>query len=112
MPCNLRMYVTRFRISAHSLRIQTGRYARDRIARNERLCTLCNKFDIEDEYHFIPICPCYLDLRKKYIKKYYYQRPNMYKFVEMLRSENKNVLISLAAYIRSALSARNTFLNA
>ena len=38
VPKDLRMYLTRFRISSHSLRIQTGRYEKNKIARNERCC--------------------------------------------------------------------------
>ena len=38
LPFNLRFFVTRARISAHSLRIHTGRYGRNAIPRNERLC--------------------------------------------------------------------------
>ena len=35
------------------LRIETGHYARNRIDRALCLCTLCDKSDLEDEYHFV-----------------------------------------------------------
>lgn len=38
----IRMNICRIRISAHNLRIETGRYGRNRTQRNERLCQLCN----------------------------------------------------------------------
>ena len=52
-------------LDAHSLRIHTGRYATNNTPRNERYCMFCNSLDLEDEYHFILICPCYIDIRKK-----------------------------------------------
>jgi hypothetical protein len=45
LPSSLRCYITRLRISAHALRIQTGRYARNRIPRNERYCQCCHSLD-------------------------------------------------------------------
>jgi len=42
MPFSLRFVITRLRISAHSLRIQTGRYSRQRLPRNERICWCCS----------------------------------------------------------------------
>ena len=43
--------------------------------------------DIEDEYHFILICPTYRDIRKKFIKKYYWSNPSLYK-VQLLNVNN------------------------
>ena len=53
VPKNLRMYLTRFRISSHSLRIQTDIYEKNKIARNEIYCIYCGSRDIKDTYHFI-----------------------------------------------------------
>jgi hypothetical protein len=57
-----RICLTRLRCSAHSLFIEEGRYRN--IPRNERVCTRCNMGVIENEYHFLLICPLYRDLRK------------------------------------------------
>ena len=48
-----RQHITKIRLSSHKLRIETGRYGRNRIDRNERLCQICNCGDIEDELSFI-----------------------------------------------------------
>lgn len=96
IPSTLRKYLTRIRISSHSLHVQTGRFHRNRIVRNERYCLYCNLHDVEDEYHFILICPCYIDIRKKYIKRYYYIRPSMLKFTDMLKSNNRSILLNLS----------------
>ena len=65
IPKSLIYHLSRLRMSAHDLRIQSGRFSSNRIRREERYCLCCNSSDIEDEYHFILICPCFNELRKK-----------------------------------------------
>ena len=77
--------VVKLRISAHQLLIETGRHRN--IPRNERICELCDKNELEDEFHFLLVCPAYKELRQKYFKKYYYNKPNMIKLIELLNSE-------------------------
>ena len=55
----------------HHLRIETGRYSHNRVDRALPLCTLCDRSDIEDEYHFVLICPVYSQIRQKYIRPFY-----------------------------------------
>ena len=50
LPSKLRVNSSNLRLSAHQLRIETGRYASNRLDRALRLCILCDKSDIEDEY--------------------------------------------------------------
>ena len=66
------------KLTCHSHRIQTGRYDRNNTPREQRICLFCTAPDIEDEFHFIIKCPCYIDLRKKYIKKCYFTRVRIY----------------------------------
>ena len=56
--------LSKLRLSAHQLRTETGRYASNRLDRALRLCTLCDKSDLVDEYHFVLVCPVYDTLRK------------------------------------------------
>ena len=51
MPNCYTMLITRFRVSAHTLLIEKGRY--HNIERDKRLCQMCDMNDVEDEYHFI-----------------------------------------------------------
>ena len=55
LPKRLRVPLIKLRLSSHPLRIETGRYGRARIERNQRQCILCNS-GIEDEYHFVIKC--------------------------------------------------------
>ena len=44
------------------------------------------------------VCPHYTILRKKYIKAYYYERPSMYKFIQLMKSDNKRDQFRLMVY--------------
>ena len=68
IPRHLRFYFTRLRASILRLRIQTGRYGRNRVTREQWHCQCCKDLDIEDEYHFICICNVYSEIRKKVSK--------------------------------------------
>ena len=46
-----RVAVTKMRISCHLLPIESGRYKK--IPRVERLCPLCNRSEIGDEFHYL-----------------------------------------------------------
>ena len=37
------------------------------VERQQRLCLLCDKHDVEEEYHFVLICPIYIHYRKRFI---------------------------------------------
>lgn len=60
-----RLWLTKIRISAHPLAIETGRYSRPKIPNNNRTCKFCTK-TVEDEVHFILNCPYYKSLREKF----------------------------------------------
>ena len=59
-----RKIITRWRLSNHSLKIETQRYKRPHIPREKRVCSLCNK--LEDEEHVIFVCPLYYSIRTKH----------------------------------------------
>ena len=60
-----RIVISKWRLSSHSLRIETGRYSSPKLHRNERTCSICPT-NIEDEFHVIFICPLYDSIRTKY----------------------------------------------
>ena len=106
----LRKPMSRLRLSSHHLHIESGRYARQRLERNQRYCALCNTLDIEDEYHFVIKCPIYENLRKEFIKPYYTRRPSMFKFVELMTSCNKTVIKNLCRFVSQAFVLRNSLI--
>lgn len=100
-----RIAMTKLRVSSHRLEIEVGRWARpNRTPINERKCRNCNK--LEDEFHFLLECPLYSDLRKMYIKRYFWNRPNMIKLQELMSSNNKNIIKNTALYIEKAFRIR------
>jgi hypothetical protein len=61
----VRSFLTKLRLSAHSLAIETGRYCKPTIPANERFCKAC-KDKVEDEHHFLIECPIYNSVRDKF----------------------------------------------
>ena len=45
-------------------------------------------YTLEDVYHFVLECVLYKELRKIYIKKYYWQMSSMQKLIELVQSES------------------------
>ena len=79
---------------------------KNRIPRNGRLCKLWTIEEVEDEYHFVLICPKYMPLRKKFISDFFDTKPSMYKLDTLMRSNNNETLTKLVFFIRSALTIR------
>ena len=99
-----RKALTRFRISAHKLRIETGRH--DNTPRENRICEQCNTNTIENEYHFLLVCPRYRELRIKYIKRYFFSWPTTNKFETLLLSSNTKTISNVAKFIYHASTLR------
>ena len=105
MSPKCRKLITKFRVSAHKLSIETGRY--DAVIRNNRKCAKCNLDEIEDEFHFILKCPYYDDIRKQNIKPYLYKRPSVFKLTQLLGSNKTRLLCSLGKYLIKACDQRD-----
>ncbi len=60
-----------FRISAHTLQIEKGRFSK--IPREERICKNCSLNKIEDEEHFLCQCPKFDDMRHELFEFYKYK---------------------------------------
>ena len=93
-------------MSSHRLEIEAGRWVKpNSIPVDDRKCAIC--LILEDEYHFVLECEIYKDLRSKYIAPYYWRRPNMFKFIELLNTTNCNKLRRLCSYVFHAFNMRN-----
>ena len=78
-------YIISFKTRNHKLPVEKGRW--NKIEYNRRLCDLCNL----------------KDMRKQYIKPYFYRRPNiliLVKYEQLLNSKNMKILMSLAKFIK------------
>ena len=100
-----RISLCRLRLASHRLEIETGRWTKPiKTPLEARKCKLCGI--LEDEYHFVFECSLYLELRKKYISKYYWKRPSMMKLIELFSSESTNQLQKLSVYTQKAFKLR------
>ena len=59
-----RKIITRWRLSNHKLKIETGKYSRPVVQRVNRVCSICNI--LEDEDHVVFVCPAYQTVRTKF----------------------------------------------
>ena len=89
-----RTIITRWRLSCHSLFIETGRYKIPYIPRDERKCMVCGT--LEDESHALFDCRVHLSIRDTYkdlLKEY----PST---SQMLNPKKEIDIIKIAKYIR------------
>jgi len=104
-----RISFSRLRLVSHRLCIEVGRWHRPvSIPVNERLCTTCNI--LEDEYHFVMECQLYVNIRKQRLPAYYWKRPNMFKFTELINTESIRILKNLSIYVKEAFEIRNNIM--
>lgn len=82
IPDYKRINFTRFRVSAHRLRIESGRWSRT--PREQRLCT-CG-LDIQDEAHVVFYCPLTKHIRDKYLI-----RENIIDWSNMFNLDNQEI---------------------
>lgn len=101
--------LSRLRVSSHRLEIEAGRWVRpNSVPVNDRKCSKCSV--LEDEFHFIIECQMFKELRERYIPKYYWHRPSMFKFVELITTTKASLLRKLGSYVYQAFKIRTELL--
>ena len=108
-----RIFLTRLRLSNHSLLIETGRHLRPKLEREHRKCFIC-KDEIEDELHFVTKCPLYKSERKILYEtvqlncqNFELFTTNVQKFIFIMTNEDENVMANLAKFIYKSLQIRD-----
>ena len=96
----LRVNYIKLRLSSHKFLVERARWSKVKMPYAQRRCTLCSSGDIEDEYHMIMICEHFRDVRVKYIKPFYYKRPSMWKFIELMNSTSKKDRFKLMLFLK------------
>merc|ERR1711872_1208582 len=96
--------MSRFRTCNHNLPIEIGRYGRNYVPREERICTKCDRGLVGNEFHFILVCtnPVLLELREKYIPPCYTLSPTMAKLTYLFCNRG-TTLFKLARYVAEGL---------
>ena len=71
-----------------------------------RKCIFCNMNVIENEFHFVLVCPFYRDLRNKILPRYYCTWPTITKFQSLMQTKQSGVLNKLAKFVYHAFAKR------
>ena len=106
--------IARFRMSSHTLAIETGRHAKPKIAKEERKCTYCNLDDVEDEKHFLLQCPLYNKERLSLFSSLVLNVSAMSQgdvFVYLLSSKEPTTVKALGTFLHNAFMKREKGMN-
>lgn len=63
-------------------------------------CVLCTSGEPADELHLLLECTALIDIRRRYIEKKHYDRPNMLKLKALLNTDTPKLQYKLAAFIK------------
>ncbi|MCG8431127.1 MAG: hypothetical protein MJA29_08130, partial [Candidatus Omnitrophica bacterium] len=106
---SLRECLCKFRISAHDLAIERGRYKNLQV--EDRVCS-CDNSRVEDELHFLMECPHYTTMREHLFNFIQNRNKNFLdlspqnKCVWILSNEDEEVCQKLASFIQQSLEKR------
>lgn len=104
--------LAKFRCSTHSLMIEKGRHTGlDRIYRNCPICLQRNIYTVEDEYHFLMICPEYDLIRYEFFPENMLVNICLDKFYKFVSSKNEETVTSLGKYLYYAFERRKSIVN-
>ena len=83
-----RITLTKLQLSNHKLALETGRYSRPFKKPEERIYPIC-KIEIEDEYHFLNICPDYQEKKMFVTIDYLNKKTNGKTCIQMLWKDKR-----------------------
>ena len=106
---NYRVCLCRLRCSAHMLAIEEGRFRN--IPQQDRKCIFCPMNVIENEYHFVSVCPCFRDIRNTCLPRYYCHWPSLPKYKQLMSTKKSSLLNKLAKYVYLANKRRDDILS-
>ena len=115
-----RRALTKLRLSDHKLEIESGRYIRPKINRENRTCKLCSKPNkqapIEDEVHFITRCDNFMqikNLRNEFFNEI--MLPKGYtdekQYIMLMKMDSKEDNIKLAKFVCQLSKKRENIIN-
>ena len=112
-PTNINhtLALLKFRISAHNLAIETGRYTKPKTPIENRLCIHCTQNEVETEKHFLLNCSLYNNERQNLLESIRHIIPDNQNdnltFIDIMTNQNTSVTNALGKYIFTCLNKRN-----
>jgi len=114
-PTNINhtLALIKFRISAHNLAIETGRYTKPKTPIENRTCIHCTRNEIESEQHFLLSCPLYNNERHELFLilenniDTLHDMDNNTKFINIMSNRDIKVTNAIGKYIFICLKKRN-----
>jgi hypothetical protein len=59
--------LAQLRTGSHQLRVETGRWERPMVSRDERFCQRCLSGEVDDEHHMVFDCPALEEVRVQHV---------------------------------------------
>ena len=110
----MRQIFSKFRISNHKLRIETGRYSQEKVS--ERTCQFCPSSVTEDEFHLLFTCNLYDDIRETLFSSISNTFPTFSSKTDKARAQflmsvqNPNLLYCVASFLLECFARRDNLL--
>ncbi len=105
LPPSLASFMSKFRCSSHKMPIEQGRFFG--IQRNDRICNICNRDEIGDEFHYLFKCDYFTEERRKYIPEEIFRSPNTFKYNSFMNSTDKNPSVKMSLFMKIIVTKFN-----
>ena len=95
-------------MSAHSLEKETGRYNTTHL--EQGIYEFCTSPQVENEYHFLLVCPIYTQIRQTFLTRFCWSFVNINKFKYIMCSNFGRSILNLAKYIFMHSNSEKNFI--
>ncbi|KAK6183392.1 hypothetical protein SNE40_010882 [Patella caerulea] len=102
LPDNYKYTFIRYRTCNHKLPVEVGRWMS--VDFEQRICPLCEINTVGDEYHYLFDCTYFIKERENYIPRYYYTRPNTFKYNKLFNSSKRSIIVKLCMFLKIILN--------
>ena len=97
LPYNCAISLARFRTTNNPLPVNVQRFLN--VEREDRICTLCDRREVGDEFHYLFNCQYFTDKRIECIAEKYLNNANHHTLKSLFNSANKLELLKLKHFI-------------
>ncbi len=107
--------MAKLRLSAHNLKIDTGRFGKNRLHRTERICEYCKTLGtdvLQDEQHFLLSCQLFSDERKIMLKVARDNSPSINElnesnlFIWLTSQEDPRPILAIAIFTKTSFKKK------